>query len=183
MRAWLRSGDRRRPAIDLGTGGAVSTPCPRRTWPKPVRRPPTWPTARSVDRRNALALEPYRASSLARGGAVEALHNDLGTAYRPRRPFVPNTDNPDRPCHDAGGVNWSGDTGAKLKRDPGQENRRFPIHVSLRQSCSWRTNMTFASPAAELIRCVQQDQLEICQTAWLSSFGIFQGSMKTFLKD
>jgi hypothetical protein len=43
--------------------------------------------------------------------------------------------------------------------------------------------MTFASPVAELIRWVQQGQFEICQTAWLSSFGIFQGSMKTFLKD
>ena len=41
--------------------------------------------------------------------------------------------------------------------------------------------MTFASPVAELIRWVQQAQFEICQTAWLSSFGIFQGSMKTFL--
>src|SRR5215510_8465826 len=86
-------------------------------------------------------------------------------------------------CHDASGVNWSGDTAAEPGGTAAKKNRRFPIHVSLRQSCSWRTNMTFASPVAELIRWVQQGQFEICQTAWLSGFGIFQGSMKTFLKD
>jgi len=69
------------------------------------------------------------------------------------------------------------------RRNHGQENRHFPIHVSLRQSCSWRAIWFSCRPSPNWSGRFSKVSLRFARRPGYPVSEISHGSMKKLLKD